>query len=300
MLGLRAGGGAATVRAQMILRLLFVFALGSSAAFAQAPKPAKPGTPAPVEKVVRDGDLLRPQKEAANDTALPGKLLNALTDAEMDAGWQLLFNGKAATGLRGLTKANAFQSGWSVDKGALVLTKDIKTQGKVTGGDLVANVAFDDFEFSFEWKVEVSGDTGVMYFTRGAMGMKPQGLEYQIIDDVHHPDGLKGGPIKQTGALYGILPAPALAEKTVNQAGQWNEGRIVVQGQHVEHWLNGAKLLEFNLGPELAKAALAAKARMPAGFERKIKAPVVLLDQGEGVAFRNLKIRPLPSAAPAK
>ena len=79
--------------------------------------------------------------------------------------WQLLFNGKAPIGLRGLTKANAFQSGWTVNKGALVLVKDIKTQGKVTGGDLVANVAFDDFEFSFEWKLEVSGDTGVMYFT---------------------------------------------------------------------------------------------------------------------------------------
>jgi hypothetical protein len=277
-----------------IHRILFALALGSSAAFAQTPKPA---TPPPVEKVVRDGDLLRPQKEAANDEPLPGKLLNALTDAEMDAGWQLLFNGKAPIGLRGLTKANAFQSGWTVDKGALVLTKEIKTDGKVTGGDLMATVAYDDFEFSFEWKIQVSGDTGVMYFARGAMGMKPQGLEYQIIDDVHNPDGLKGGPIKQTGALYGILPAPALADKTVHPAEQWNEGRILVQGQHVEHWLNGSKVLEFNLGPELIKAATAAKSKLPAGFERKVKSAVVLLDQGEGVAFRNLKIRPLPPTA---
>jgi hypothetical protein len=276
----------------MIHRLLIVLALGSSAALAQAPKPA---TPAP--KVVRDGDLLRPPKEAANDEPLPGKLLNALTDAEMDAGWELLFSGKAPTQLRGLTKANAFQAGWTVDKGALVLVKDIKTQGKVTAGDLVATVAYDDFEFSFEWKLEVSGNTGVMYFTRGAMGKKPQGLEFQIIDDVHHPDGLKGGPVKQTGALYGILPAPPVDDKTLNPPGQWNEGRIVVQGQHVEHWLNGQKVLEFNLGPELAKAALAAKTKVPAGFERKIKAPIVLLDEGEGVAFRNLKIRPLTAAA---
>jgi len=215
----------------------------------------------------------------------------------MDGGWELLFSGKAPTQLRGLTKTNAFQAGWTVDKGALVLVKDIRTQGKVTGGDLVATVAYDDFEFSFEWKLEVSGNTGVMYFTRGAMGKKPQGLEYQIIDDVHHPDGLKGGPIKQTGALYGILPAPAVDDKTLNPPGQWNEGRIVVQGQHVEHWLNGEKVLEFNLGPELAKAALAAKTKVPPGFERKIKAPIVLLDEGEGVAFRNLKIRPLKAAA---
>jgi hypothetical protein len=279
----------------MMHRLLIVLTLGLSHALAQVPKPAtpKPATPAPVEKVVRDGDAMRPPKEAPNDEPLPGKLLNALTEEEMNQGWQLLFNGKTPTGLRGLTKANAFQSGWTVDKGALVLTKEIKTEGKVTGGDLVANVAYDDFEFSFEFKIQVSGDTGVMYFTRGSMGAKPQGFEYQIIDDVHNPDGLKGGPIKQTGALYGILPAPALADKTLHEAELWNEGRIVVQGQHVEHWLNGGKVLEFNLGPELVKAAATAKVKLPPGFERKIKAPIVLLDQGEAVAFRNLKIRAL-------
>ncbi len=286
----------------MIHRLLFVLALASSSALAQDPPPAKPEKPEPDKpepgvKVVRDGDLLRPPKEAANDVPLPGKLLNALTAEETSAGWQLLFNGKAPTQLRGLTKGNAFQAGWKVDKGALVLSKDIKTQGKVTGGDLVATVAYDDFEFSFEWKVEVSGNSGVMYFTRGAMGMKPQGLEYQIIDDVHHPDGLKGGPIRRTGALYGILPAPPDNEKTLNPPGQWNEGRIVVQGQHVEHWLNGAKVLEFNLGADLIKAAQDAKVKMPAGLERKMKAPIALLDQGEGVAFRCLKIHPLPPVA---
>ena len=248
-------------------------------------------------KVVREGDALRPMKEAANDAPLPGKLLNQLTQYEKSEGWQLLFDGKTPTGFRGLTKTNAFQAGWKIDTGALVLAKDIKTQGKVTGGDLIANVAFDDFEFSFEWKIAVSGNSGVMYFVRGGMGLKPQGFEYQIIDDVHHPDGLKGGPLKQTGALYGILPAPALADKTVNEPGQWNEGRIVVQGAHVEHWLNGAKALEYDLGPDFLKAALAAKVRLPPGSERKVKSPVVLLDQGEEVAYRNLKIHPLTAAA---
>ena len=273
-------------------RLFLTLTLGASTVFAQAP--------ADNVKVVRDGDALRPMKEAANDAPMEGKLLNELTAEEKSAGWQLLFDGKVPTGLRGLTKVNAFQAGWKVDHGALVLAKDIKTQGKITGGDLAANVAFDDFEFSFEWKIQVSGNTGVMYFTRGGMGMKPQGCEFQIIDDVHHPEGLKGGPLRQTGALFGILPAPTLAEKTVNEAGQWNEGRIVVQGQHVEHWLNGAKAVEFDMGPELLKAAAAAKVRFAPGFERKVKAPVVLLDQGEQVAFRNLKIRPLTATVPAR
>ena len=282
-----------------IRNLLLAFALAASSALAQAPKPATP-VPAENVKVVRDGDALRPMKEAANDAPLEGKLLNQLTAEEKAEGWQLLFDGKTPAGLRGLTKVNAFQAGWKVDTGALVLSKDLKTQGKITGGDLIANVAFDDFEFSFEWKIQVSGNSGVLYFARGGLGAKPQGFEYQIIDDVHHPDGLKGGPLRQTGALYGILPAPALAEKTVNQAGQWNEGRIVVQGLHVEHWLNGAKAIEFDLGPALVKAAVAAKMRVAPGFERKVKAPIVLLDQGEEIAFRNLKIRSLTAAAPVR
>ena len=143
----------------------------------------------------------------------------------------------------------------------------------------------------------MSGNSGVLYFARGGLGQKPSGLEFQLIDDVHHPDGLKGGPIRQTGALYGILPAPKVDEKNLNEPGQWNEGRLLVQGQHVEHWINGAKVLGYDLGPDLLKAALAAKVRLPPGFERKVKSPVIFLDQGEEIAFRSLKIRPLAPLA---
>jgi len=251
-------------------------------------------TPPPGEpKVVRDGDLLRRPKEATNDEAREGTLLNALTPEETAAGWRLLFDGTKLTGFRGLQKPNALQAGWKIDRGALVLPKEIRQSGKMTGGDLVALAAFDDFEFSFEWKVQVSSNSGVLYFARGAaIGQKPSGFEFQIIDDMHHPDGLKGGPVRQTGALYGILP-PSAEEKKLNEPGQWNEGRIVVQGQHVEHWINGAKVLEFELGPELLKAVSAAKVRVPPQFERKVKSPVMLLDQGEEIAFRNMKIRQL-------
>ena len=145
--------------------------------------------------------------------------------------------------------------------------------------------------------MSVSGNSGVLYFARGGLGQKPTGLEFQLIDDVHHPDGLKGGPIRQTGALYGILPAPKVDEKNLREPGQWNEGRLLIQGQHVEHWINGAKVLGYDLGPDLLKAALAAKVRLPPGFERKVKSPVIFLDQGEDIAFRCLKIRPLPPLA---
>ncbi|MES2570164.1 MAG: DUF1080 domain-containing protein, partial [Verrucomicrobiota bacterium] len=120
-------------------------------------------------------------------------------------------------------------------------------------------------------------------------GQKPTGHEFQLIDDVRNPDGLKGGPLKRTGALYGILPPGE--NKELHDA-KWNEGRLVVQGNHIEHWINGEKVLEYDLeSPALQKAMSASQAKLPLGFGRKLKAPIMLLDQGEDVAFRNLKIR---------
>lgn len=227
---------------------------------------------------------------------------NKLTPEEASGGWKLLFDGKALTGLRSMKSVDPLKSGWKIDRNALVLSKDIKTQGKVTGGDLAAAVIYDDFDFRFDFRLAASADSGVLYFGRAAMGQKPTGHEYQLIDDVHHPDGLKGGDIKRTGSLYGILPR--VEGTSVRMAERWNEehwnhGRIVVQGRHVEHYLNGQKCLEYDLGPELVKAATLAKVKSPATFGSKVRSPIILLDQGEEIAFRNLKIRQLaPAAAP--
>jgi hypothetical protein len=238
---------------------------------------------------------------------LPPADLNAnkLTDAEVREGWKLLFDGKALIGLRSQKSPDPLKSGWKIDRNSLLLPKEIKDTDKVTGGDLIATLFYDDFEFRFDFRLSASADTGVLYFARAVMGQKPTGHEYQIIDDVHNPDGLKGGEIKRTGALYGILPRTdgtfvRMAERWNEE--HWNHGRIVVQGRHVEHWLNDQKCLEYDLGPGLIKAAAAAKAKVPAGFGNKVKSPIVLLDQGKEVAFRNMKIRPLapaPAVAPS-
>jgi hypothetical protein len=227
---------------------------------------------------------------------------NKLTDAEMREGWKLLFDGKALIGLRSLKSTDPLRSGWKIDRSALVLPKDIKNEGKVTGGDLAATLVYDDFEFRFDFLLATSADSGVLYFARAAMGQKPTGYEYQLIDDVHHPDGLKGGNLKRTGSLYGILPRVEgpfvrMAERPNEE--YWNHGRIVVQGPHVEHWLNGEKCLEYDLGPELLKQTAAAKLKVPAGFGSKIRSPIILLDQGTQVSFCNLKIRQLAPPATA-
>ena len=240
--------------------------------------------------------------KAKDELPPPDPNANKLTAEETAEGWKLLFDGRTLAGLRSAKPVDPLKGGWKIDRNALVLPKDVRTQGKVTGGDLIAAVAYDDFDFRFDFRLAASANSGVLYFTRGGLGQKITGHEYQIIDDVHHPEGLKGGAIKQTGALNGILPRTGeafvrMAERWNEE--QWNHGRIVVQGKHVEHWLNEEKCLQYDLGPDLLRQAGAAKVKLPVGFGAKSKSPIVLLDEGEEVAFRNLKIRPLPAAAPA-
>lgn len=228
---------------------------------------------------------------------------NFVTAEEQAAGWRLLFDGKNVTGLRGVQKMDFLNEGWKVQDGALVLPKTVDQSGRVTGGDLTTAQQFSDFEFSFEYKLSVSGASGVLYGAHAGFGQKPYGYEFQIIDDVHNPDGLKGGPIRQTGALYGVLPPGE--NKRINSDG-WNSGRIVVQGAHVEHWVNHEKVLEYDYGsPRLMRAISTAVSasfrsgglRFGPGFGMKSSGPIMLLDKGEEVAFRSLKIR-VP-AAPA-
>jgi len=220
---------------------------------------------------------------------------NTLSAEEKEAGYRLLFDGTRLA-FKGVEKSNFLQSGWKVEGGALSLTKTIQQSGKVTGGDLATLESYVDFDFLFEWKIGVSGNSGVLYFAKTSLGSKPTGNEFQLIDDVHHPDGLKGGPIRRSGALYGILP-PSDAKKL--NATDWNKGRLLVQGNHVEHWINDEKVLEYEIGsPAFQQAVKASALKLPMGFGAKVRGPILLLDEGEEVSFRNLKIK-VPGAPPA-
>jgi len=170
-----------------------------------------------------------------------------------------------------------------------------------------------DFDFRFEWKTTVAANSGVQYMLVERMGMVPVGLEYQIIDDVHNSISLKGGLLRRSGSLDNVLPVGANAKLRVadplNRVGDpWNEGRILVQGTHVEHWMNGEKVLEFELGPQIrrtavmnlmqAKDATRTKAAgVPLTYGMKSKTRIALTDQGTEIAFRNLKIRTLAPQA---
>ncbi len=209
---------------------------------------------------------------------------SACRTTETEAGWTSLFNGRDLDGWRGYTLKAPPEAGWKVEDGIL------KSVAGVKGKELITIGTYDDFELSWEWRVEPGGNNGIKYFVTEQRTKAP-GPEYQMIDDEKHPDGQKGGT-HQTAAFYDVLP-PA-ADKPVKPGGEWNASRIVTKGDRVEHWLNGAKVLEFDLTSDEVKAGLAAsKFKQHADFGTKIKGHIMLTYHQDECWFRNIKIREL-------
>lgn len=209
---------------------------------------------------------------------------NELSAEEKAAGWKLLFDGKTTAGWRGLGKAEFPAKGWVIADGTL------KHEDKGGGGDIVTTEDYESFELVWDWKIAEAGNSGVKYNL--ADKTKPVGLEYQMLDDEKHPDGVKGGRLRQTASLYDLIE-PA-ADKKVSPIGQWNNSRILVQGNKVEHWLNGAKTLEFELAsPELKERIAKSKYKKVVGFGDKKPSPILLQDHSDEVSVKNMKLRPI-------
>jgi hypothetical protein len=227
---------------------------------------------------------------------------NRLTAEEQAGGWKLLFDGKTTNGWRGM-KGTPFPSQtWMIADGA------IGTQEDESGGDLITEKTFNNFELSVEWKISPGGNSGIKYLVQEEwlsphfqpdlpekqkhnQWLAAVGPEYQIYDDStmrHHA----GWELSSTGAFY-LLQSPE--NKHINPPGEWNLARIVVRGNHVEHWLNGAKLLEYELGtPDLLARVEKTKFRKVPGFGIKGPGHIVLQHHGSPAWFRNIKIRVLP------
>ncbi len=227
---------------------------------------------------------------------------NTLTAAERADGWTLLFDGRTLSGWRGYNPRLDLTRGWSVVDGAL---KNAETNGRPNGGggDIVTTAEFTDFDFRCEWRVSRAGNSGIKYFVHerlgepgasmyaGDDGVSAIGHEYQVLDDDEHPDA-KNGPIRQAGSLYSLVPPGG--GKRLKPVGQYNEARLLVQGMRVEHWLNGAKVVEYELGsPALKQAIAASKYKDVPRFGTKFSTRILIQDHGDEVWFRNLKIRRL-------
>lgn len=206
---------------------------------------------------------------------------NTLTAAERQAGWMLLFNGNSTSAWRGY-KADTMPTGWRVADG--MLTK------AGSADDIVTRGTWGDFELELDWRIAKGGNAGIFY--RGTEEYPKiywTAPEYQLLDDPNHPDGRNR--LTSAGAAYGLYPSPA---GIVKPALEWNHTRIVVQGNHVEHWLNGTKLLEYTLkGPDwTAKVAKSKFAEWPHyGLARRGLIAIQGDHDGE-LSLRNIKIRP--------
>lgn len=203
-------------------------------------------------------------------------------------GWTALFDGRSLAGWRGYMQADASATRWRVEDGALTVPPN---DGRDTRGalDLITTRTFDRFELTFEWRIAEGGNSGVKYYV---LEDQPAaiGHEYQIIDDERHPDA-RIGPHRQTSALYDVLPA---ANRPLRRAGEFNESRIVADGSSVEHWLNGARVLQYQLNsPALRDAIAKSKFKDIARFGTLQKGHILLQDHGDRVWYRNLRIRPL-------
>ncbi len=205
-----------------------------------------------------------------------------LTEAEKKAGWRLLFDGKSLSGWRAFKKPEPPATGWEIQNGELICVKGGK------GGDLLSKETFDNFEFAWEWKMPPKSNNGVKYFITEERG-GAIGHEYQMIDD----SLVKGHEESSTAAFY-LVVAPDAAKKQVKPSGEWNQSRILVQGNHVEHWLNGAKVVEYELGdPKILEQVAKTKFKGVKDFGTKIRGHLLLTYHNDECRFRNLKVREL-------
>jgi hypothetical protein len=212
------------------------------------------------------------------------RMVNVLTAEEQAAGWVLLFDGKSTAGWRGYKKPSMPDKGWRVEDGLLK-----KVAGE-RGGDIITERKFTNFELTWEWRLAPGANNGLKYLVTEDRPNAP-GHEYQLIDDAANADAAKS-PKRMTASFYDVLP-PA-TDKPLKPAGQWNQSRLLVKGSRVEHWLNGAKVLEYELGSEPVKTAIAgSKFKGTAGFGEKIAGHIMLTDHGDECWFRSLKAREL-------
>lgn len=200
-----------------------------------------------------------------------------------DASWVSLFDGVTLGGWHHFKEPGRPIQGWQVVEGAITRTGD--------GGDIVTARQYANFELSLEWKVESGGNSGVMFRVDPAAEVTYRsGPEMQVLDDAGHADGKSR--LTAAGAAYGLYPAPA---GIVKGAENWNSSHLVVDGAHVEHWLNGVKVVEYELWSEDWERRVAnSKFADWTGYGRARRGHIALQDHGDRVSFRNIRIRELP------
>ena len=214
--------------------------------------------------------------------------VNTLSDAEKAAGWVLLFDGKTLNGWHryrnhadpAAATQPAQPTGWTVEGGILSRTK--------RAGDLITDQQFENFELVFQWKISPGGNSGVIYrVTEDHHEPYETGPEYQVLDNSKHPDGKN--PLTSAASCYALYAPP---HDVTAPVGQWNQGRIIVNGSHVEHWLNGEKVVEYEWGSDGWKSRVKnSKFNAMPDYGTRKTGGIDLQDHGDNVWYRNIKVR---------
>ena len=198
--------------------------------------------------------------------------------------WAVLFDGTATDAWRGFQRQDFPTDGWQIENGSL------KT---IVGGDrcdIITREKFKDFELEIEWRVSPGGNGGIFYrVTEDYPAVWQSAPEMQVLDDSLHNDGKY--PRTSAGSLYALI---APMNKVLLPVGEYNKARVLVKGNHVEHWLNGAKILEYEFGGDELKSLIAeSKFKDFSGFAKAREGYIALQHHGEEVWYRNIRIKPL-------
>lgn len=215
--------------------------------------------------------------------------VNSLSKKEKKQGWQLLFDGQTLNGWKGFNSDQVF-SCWSVVNGELICKGE---GGSETAGDIITVSDYDNFELSLDWNISKAGNSGIFYHVlegekyHAAYETAP---EYQLIDDLGWPDKLEEW--QKTGADYAMTNT--VKDKKLMPAGEWNNSRIIYNKGHVEYWLNGMKVVEFEAySPEWEKLRASGKWKQYPDYAISKTGHIGLQNHGSGVKFRNIKVRKL-------
>ncbi len=237
----------------------------------------------------RTGDISATD-EGTEKTAVA---VNALTEAEVEKGWMLMFDGKTTEGWRGYNKSTFPDSGWVVEEGTLRCIGTGKGEAGGTGGDIIYDKKFRNFELKLEWKISKGGNSGIFYLAR-ELEEKPiwhTAPEMQVLDNDNHRDGLD--TTHCAGALYDLIP---VTRDIVKPLGEWNKAAIYCEKGLVEHWLNGKKILEYHLWTSDWNE-MVGKSKFvtfnPDWANVAEEGYIGLQDHGDDVWYRNIKIREL-------
>ncbi len=221
---------------------------------------------------------------------------NQLTIDEQNNGWKLLWDGETSKGWRGARLDHFPESGWRIESGELTVLASGGAES-AAGGDIVTVDTFGDFELKVDFRLTDGANSGIKYYVDTDLNKGPGssiGLEYQILDDARHPDAKLGNHegSRTLASLYDLIQADV--DKPAHNIGEWNSAYILSRDNHVEHWLNGVKVLEYERkSDEYRKLVSESKYVKWPNFGEAERGHILLQDHGDKVSFKNIKIRPI-------